>query len=230
MRPIVRSLFTALCLGAAATALADDTAKPADAATPEVPKVAYVNMTTSKGDILLELNGEKAPITVANFLAYVEDEHFNGLIFHRIMKDFMIQGGGFTPDMQQRATKKPIKLEADNGLTNARGTIAMARTGDPNSATSQFFINVVDNGFRLDPIPGRSQGYAVFGQVVAGMDVVDAIRDVPVGPDMRGEPSKPREVVTIETTVRLDEAEAKKIIEAEKAAQQKEEGTGAPAE
>lgn len=226
MRSIVRSLFTALCLGAAATALADDTAKPADAATPEVPAVAYVNLSTSKGDILLELNGEKAPISTANFLSYVDDKHYDGLIFHRVIPNFMIQGGGFTPDMKERDVKAPIKNEWKNGLKNSRGAIAMARTQVHDSATSQFFINVVDNPFLDQPRDGAA--YAVFGQVVAGMDTVDAIREVPTG-NKGMHQNVPTEAVVINSATRIDEAEAKKIIEAEKA-KTKTEGTGAPAE
>jgi peptidyl-prolyl cis-trans isomerase A (cyclophilin A) len=128
----------------------------------------------------LELDPTKAPKTVANFLSYVKDKHYDGTVFHRVIDGFMIQGGGFTPDMQQKPTKGPIELEARNGLKNDRGTIAMARTGNPNSATSQFFINVVNNDMLNAPNPDGF-GYAVFGKVVAGMDVVDKIRAVATG-------------------------------------------------
>jgi peptidyl-prolyl cis-trans isomerase A (cyclophilin A) len=131
------------------------------------------------GDIVLELNAEKAPKTVENFLQYVKDGHYDGLVFHRVIPGFMIQGGGFSADMQQKATRAPIVLEATNGLKNERGTIAMARTNVPDSATSQFFINVVDNAMLNATGPGN--GYAVFGKVTAGMDVVDKIRAVPTG-------------------------------------------------
>ena len=143
---------------------------------PENPKVL---IKTSMGDITVELFQDKAPITVKNFLAYVEDKHYDGTVFHRVIKDFMIQGGGFEPGMKEKATKAPIKNEASNGLSNMRGTLAMARTSDPDSATAQFFINTVDNDFlnRSD----RSAGYAVFGKVVDGMDVVDKIRAVQTG-------------------------------------------------
>jgi len=134
-------------------------------------------METSKGTIKLELDGDKAPTTVANFLAYVDDKHYDGTIFHRVIEDFMIQGGGFEAGMKQKKNKPPIKNEAPNGLSNRRGTIAMARTNDLHSATSQFFINTGDN----DSLDGRSSPYCVFGQVVDGMDVVDAIRSVPTG-------------------------------------------------
>ena len=132
-----------------------------------------VRLVTSMGDIVLELDAEKAPKSVANFEQYVKEGHYNGTVFHRVIPNFMVQGGGFTPDMQQKPTHHPIPLEANNGLNNTRGTVAMARTGDPNSATAQFFINVKDNGF-LD----QGDGYAVFGKVVSGMDVVRKIEGV----------------------------------------------------
>jgi len=137
-----------------------------------------VKLQTTEGDIRIELNAEKAPKTVANFLQYVKSGHYNGVIFHRVIGNFMIQTGGYDAKLNQRPVKAPIPLESGNGLGNLRGTIAMARTNDPNSATSQFFINVVDN-FNLDADVGRiGTGYAVFGQVVEGMDVVDKIRAV----------------------------------------------------
>ncbi len=139
-----------------------------------------VKLQTSLGDVVLELRADKAPATVANFVQYVKDGHYDGTVFHRVIDGFMIQGGGFTADMQQKATRAPIALEANNGLKNDRGTIAMARTGNPNSATSQFFINVVDNANLNAPRPD-GHGYAVFGRVVAGMDVIDKIRTVPTG-------------------------------------------------
>ncbi len=138
-----------------------------------------VSLETSLGTIKLELNAEKAPITVENFVQYVEDGHYNGLVFHRVIPGFMIQGGGFTPDMTQLDTRDPIKHESTNQLSNRPGTIAMARTRDPNSATSQFFINTADNR-RLDGVPGRP-GYTVFGKVTDGMDVVEAISKVETG-------------------------------------------------
>ncbi len=139
-----------------------------------------VRLQTSMGDIVVELSPDKAPATVANFLQYARDGHYDGTIFHRVIGNFMIQGGGFGADMQQKRTRDPIALEARNGLRNDRGTIAMARTGNPNSATSQFFINVVDNAGLNAPSPD-GHGYAVFGRVVQGMDVVDKIRAVPTG-------------------------------------------------
>lgn len=138
-----------------------------------------VKLTTNHGEIVIELNSEKAPNTVANFIQYVESGFYDGTIFHRVIENFMIQGGGFTEDFQQKTTKKPIDNEANNGLANSRGSIAMARTSDPHSATAQFFINTVDNSFLNFRAETMSDwGYAVFGEVVEGMDVVDAIRKV----------------------------------------------------
>ena len=137
-----------------------------------------VKLATSAGEIVLELQAAKAPKSVENFLAYVKKGHYNGTIFHRVIPGFMIQGGGFTKDMVQKATKPPIPLESGNGLMNSRGAIAMARTSDPNSATSQFFINVVDNPNLDKSFASDGMGYAVFGAVVEGMDVVDKIRYV----------------------------------------------------
>ncbi len=134
---------------------------------------------TTKGSFTLEMFPEKAPITVENFLTYVDDGFFDGTIFHRVIPGFMIQGGGFTEDMQQKSTRDTIKNEADNGLKNERGALSMARTQDINSATSQFFLSLVDNPF-LDH-GGRDFGYAVFARVVDGMDVVDEIAKVPTG-------------------------------------------------
>lgn len=139
-----------------------------------------VRMTTSMGDIVLEVYPDKAPKTVDNFLQYVGDKHYDGTIFHRVMDGFMIQGGGFTPDMQQKPTRAPVPLEATNGLKNDRGTIAMARTGNPNSATAQFFINVVNNTMLNAPNPD-GHGYTVFGKVIQGMDTVDKIKGVATG-------------------------------------------------
>ena len=141
-----------------------------------------IKLTTNHGVMLLDLNAAKAPKTVANFLAYVAAGHYDGTIFHRVIKDFMIQGGGMEPGMNQKKTSAPIENEAANGLRNRRGSIAMARTGDPHSATAQFFINTVDNGFLDFKSPsGQGWGYCVFGEVVEGMDVVDKIRAVRTG-------------------------------------------------
>jgi len=139
-----------------------------------------VKFTTTAGEFVLELDPVKAPKTVANFLRYVEDKHYDGTVFHRVMGNFMIQGGGFTPELQQKPTREPVALEATNGLKNDRGTVAMARTSNPNSATAQFFINVVDNQGLNAPSPD-GYGYTVFGKVVSGMDVVDKIRQAPTG-------------------------------------------------
>jgi len=155
-----------------------------------------VIMTTSKGDIKIELFKDKAPITVENFLSYVNDGFYNGTIFHRVIPNFMIQGGGFTPDFTQKPTKPPIKNEAKNGLKNEKGTLAMARTQVVDSATSQFFINLVDNSFLDNGV--RDYGYAVFGKVTDGMDVVEKIAAVPTGnKGMYGD--VPQEDVVIES-------------------------------
>ena len=166
------TLVGLLSLFAAAAASAGD-ASPASAN-------VHVIMTTSEGTIELELDHDKAPLSVGNFLTYVDSGHYNGTVFHRVIRDFMIQGGGFTADMRQKATLPPVKNEADNGLQNLRGTIAMARTRSVDSATSQFFINVKDNHFLDHGV--RDFGYAVFGRVVKGMDVVDRIATTPTGP------------------------------------------------
>ncbi|UZD56262.1 peptidylprolyl isomerase [Caldimonas aquatica] len=148
------------------------------AATISVASAQTVRLNTTAGDIVVQLDAAKAPKTVENFLAYVKAGHYDGTIFHRVIDGFMIQGGGFTPDMKQKPTQPPIPLESRNGLSNQRGTLAMARTMDPNSATAQFFINVSDNAF-LDAANARDgHGYAVFGKVVQGMEVVDKIKSV----------------------------------------------------
>ena len=141
-----------------------------------------VKFATSAGDIVVELDAAKAPKTVANFVEYVKAGHYDGTIFHRVIPNFMIQGGGMTPDMKEKATRAPIPLESGNGLDNVRGTLAMARTMDPNSATAQFFINIADNEFLDYKAPSANGwGYCVFGKVVEGQDVVDRIKDVPTG-------------------------------------------------
>ena len=154
--------------------------KPAQSASAVPAGNPRVSLQTSKGTIVIELYADKAPKTVKNFLDYVKAGFYNGTIFHRVIPNFMIQGGGFTPDMTEKPTRPPIQNEADNGLQNQRGTLAMARTPDPNSASAQFFVNVVNNNslnFRSKTTEGW--GYAVFGNVVEGMDVVDAIVQVP---------------------------------------------------
>ena len=145
-------------------------------------KHPIVLLKTTKGDIKLELYPEKAPATVKNFLAYASEGFYNGTVFHRVIDGFMIQGGGFTKDMQQKPTKAPVANEADNGLKNEKGTIAMARTSDPNSATAQFFINVADNSFlNFTSKTPQGYGYCVFGKVIEGMDIVDSIKKVKTG-------------------------------------------------
>lgn len=158
-----------------------------------------VVLETTKGNITVELYAEEAPISVENFLAYVDAGHFDGTVFHRVIPGFMIQGGGFSEDMRQKPTRDPIKNEADNGLKNERGTLAMARTSDIHSATAQFFVNVADNAF-LDH-GGRDFGYAVFGRVSEGMDVVDEIVRVPTG-SKAGHQDVPVEPVVIRTARR----------------------------
>lgn len=176
----------AVMAGAAVRPQQGQPEKPAQPATPTPPTEskpvpetapAYVKLTTTLGDIYLELNTEKAPISTANFLSYTEKGHYDGTIFHRVIPNFMIQGGGFDADMNQKRTEKGIKNEWQNGLKNVRGSVAMARLGNqPDSATSQFFINVADNAALDTPRDGA--GYAVFGRVVSGMDVVEKIKNV----------------------------------------------------
>ncbi len=182
-----KSLMIAALFAAASLAVAP-------AAHAKKAKAPKVEVKTSMGTIIVKLNPKKAPLSVANFLQYAQDGFFNGTIFHRVIDGFMIQGGGLTPDMEKKKTRAPIKLEAGNGLSNKRGTVAMARTGDPNSATAQFFFNVVDNP-RLDTVGG---GYAVFGKVSKGMDVVDKIKAVKTG-TTGDRPNVPVQAVTIES-------------------------------
>jgi peptidyl-prolyl cis-trans isomerase A (cyclophilin A) len=167
-------LVPALLLTGTALAQGKDTKAASAGAAPRV------QLVTSEGTLTLELDAAKAPRTVANFLEYVRAGFYGGTVFHRVIDNFMIQGGGFTQDMKQKPTRAPIAAESTNGLKNARGTIAMARTSDPNSATSQFFINVVDNP-RLDHPSFDGTGYTVFGRVVEGMEIVDKIKAAPTG-------------------------------------------------
>ncbi len=170
----------------------------------EKPKISdrvYIKMTTSMGGIVLELNQEKAPISTENFVRYTKSGHYDGTIFHRVMSTFMIQGGGFDTEMNQKSVSDPIKNEWQNGLKNDRGTIAMARTSDPDSATSQFFINVVDNGALDQPRGGAA--YAVFGKVLHGMDVVDKIKMVKTT-SKKGHQNVPVDNVVIQTVKVLD--------------------------
>lgn len=172
-------------------------------------KLVYIQMKTSKGDIFIELNNELAPISTKNFVTYAEDEYYDGTIFHRVISNFMIQGGGFEKDMKKKETREGIENEWKNGLSNKRGTIAMARLGgQANSGTSQFFINVADNAFLDTPRDGS--GYAVFGKVVKGMDVVDAIRVVPTS--RRGQMGDvPVEPIIIEKVTVLEPAKAEEL-------------------
>lgn len=163
-----------------------------------------VRITTNLGAIDLLLDEAKAPQTVANFLQYVDDGFYKGTIFHRVIQGFMIQGGGFSEDLQQKATRAPVVNEANNGLTNDRGTIAMARTNDPHSATAQFFINHIDNPYlnhRSETV--RGWGYTVFGKVTDGMDVVDKIAEVKTGPKGPFGSDVPQETVSIVSINRI---------------------------
>lgn len=182
----------------------------------EAPRVL---LETSLGTIELELDAEKAPLSTENFLGYVRDGYYDGLIFHRVIPTFMIQGGGFTQEMQKKETRAPIKNEATNGLRNDRGTVAMARTGVVDSATAQFFINVVDNGFlnhrSTNP---REYGYAVFGKVISGMDVVNKIRNVPTGRAGPFPRDVPQEMVVITRASVVGEEPAEEKPAAEKPA------------
>jgi peptidyl-prolyl cis-trans isomerase A (cyclophilin A)/peptidyl-prolyl cis-trans isomerase B (cyclophilin B) len=158
-----------------------------------------VEMKTNLGTVTIELAADKAPATVENFLRYVKDGFYQGTIFHRVIPGFMIQGGGFTPDYAQKPTRDPVRNEANNGLRNLTGTIAMARTNNPHSATAQFFINVVDNGFLDHTAPtGRGWGYCVFGRVTKGMEVAQAITDLPTGAAGPFPSDVPRKAVVIE--------------------------------
>jgi cyclophilin family peptidyl-prolyl cis-trans isomerase len=193
-------LFSALILTIAqaaappATPTAASAPKPAPTPTPITGPV--VEITTSVGVIKVALDAEKAPITVDNFLKYVRAGFYDGTVFHRVMPGFMIQGGGMTPDLKEKPARPAIRNEARNGLRNSRGTIAMARLNEPNSATSQFFINVKDNAF-LDYAGESNPGYAVFGKVAEGQDTVDKIRKVATG-NAGGHQNVPTQAVVIE--------------------------------
>ncbi|WP_448650139.1 peptidylprolyl isomerase [Pseudomonas fluorescens] len=186
-------LFAANLMAATATA-------PAKPVAPAKSSAPHVLITTTNGEIEIELDPVKAPISTKNFLAYVDKGFYTNTIFHRVIPGFMVQGGGFTAQMSQKPTEAPIKNEASNGLHNVRGTLSMARTNDPNSATSQFFINVADNAF-LDP--GRDAGYAVFAKVVKGMDVVDVIVNSQTT-TKQGMQNVPIDPVVIKSAKRID--------------------------
>ena len=185
MKSITRMLIGIVCLSVSSHALAQP---------------QKVLIKTSMGEITVELDADKAPLSVANFLAYVDAGFYDGTIFHRVIPDFMIQGGGLDANMEKKSTREPVENEAKNGLKNVRGSIAMARTGDPHSATAQFFINLKDNVFLNQS--GNRWGYAVFGRVDEGMDVVDAIAAVDTG-SRSGRRDVPRETVLIESIKRL---------------------------
>ena len=186
-------LIAALCLFASLAAAADP----------------QVELKTNMGSIVVELDSEKAPLTVANFLQYVKEGQYDGTLFHRVIPGFMIQGGGLGADFGEKRTRKPVRNEAANGLKNAVGTIAMARTADPHSATAQFFINVADNDFLNFRFPTQEgYGYTVFGKVVKGMDVVDRIIKLPTGPGPAPHANVPLKPVVIESA-RLVEAATK---------------------
>ena len=186
-----KSLMLCLSILLSSAVIAEGTAVPN-------PQVV---IKTSEGDITLRLFADKAPVTVENFLTYVDSGYYNGTIFHRVISNFMIQGGGFGPDMVQKATADPIVNESKNRLHNTRGTIAMARTNDPDSATSQFFINQRSN-LTLDWAPGR-EGYTVFGEVIGGMDIVDFIATAPTG-RAGGMSDVPQEAIVITEVVRQE--------------------------
>ena len=192
MKKLITACAVALLLAANSTVFASN------------PKV---RMETTKGVVVIELYPDKAPKTVENFLRYVNEGKYDGTIFHRVIKRFMNQGGGFTPDFKKVETFAPIKNEADNGLKNKRGTIAMARTGDPHSATNQFFVNTVDNAFldHTSKTP-RGWGYCVFATVVDGMDVMDRIAKVPTGAKGPFQQDVPQEEILIQKVSVIEEA------------------------
>jgi len=192
--------FTSLCLLISSVNAANDVT------------LKQVKIETSEGNIVLELDITRAPLSVLNFMKYVRSGFYDGTIFHRVIKNFMIQGGGFTPEMERKQPNAPIRNEADNGLKNIRGTIAMARTNDPHSATAQFFINVTDNPFlnHSSKTP-RGWGYAVFGKVIKGMNVVDKIRNQRTGPNGPFPSDVPVKMVLIHKATIIGEKPAAKV-------------------
>ena len=192
-------LCAAVLLACSCSRGGEEAPKKEAAAVPQA-RSPVVEIKTTKGTIVVELYSDKAPKTVANFLSYVDKGFYNGTIFHRVIPDFMIQGGGYTGDRQRKDTGAPVQNEANNGLKNLSGTVAMARTSDPNSATSQFFINAKDNAF-LDFKNDSPQGwgYAVFGKVIEGMDVVHAIEHAPTSDQGGAFANMPQDQVTIES-------------------------------
>lgn len=209
------AVFAAVAFVQPSTTNASDQPTATEPATPVTPeevqedKMVYVSLDTTKGTMYLALNETKAPITVANFLSYVDDGFYNDTIFHRVMEGFMIQGGGFEEGLKKKATKDEIKNEWKNGLKNMRGTIAMARLGNqPDSASSQFFINLADNGFLDQPRDGA--GYAVFGHLVKGEDVLDAIGSAPTSPQgMHG--NVPVNTIKINVATRISDEKAAEL-------------------
>lgn len=210
---LVWCIACAICVIVAPVSAQD---KPEVADSPPSDKV-YVKIATTLGDFILELDHEKAPKTVDNFLAYVDDGFYSGTLFHRIIKNFMIQGGGMTPDYTEKDTNSPIVNEADNGLKNVFGTVAMARLNNPHSATSQFFINVADNGFLNYRNKATAPGYCVFGSVIDGLDTIEAIRNTPVHKDSRADKTQLAAAdtpVILNKATRVDPAEIKDIVKA----------------
>lgn len=185
-------LLAAFLLGS--TAMAEE---PRKKRTPRIPTFPVIEMDTTAGMMVLELDGRKAPLTVKNFVEYARSGHYDGTIFHRVIGDFMIQGGGYDADLAEKPTRAPIPNESGNGLKNNRGTIAMARLNDPHSATAQFYINLVDNNM-LDPNEKR-WGYAVFGEVIEGLEVLDAIGAVETGAKDSFPSDVPVETITIKS-------------------------------
>lgn len=200
LKPILLTCVFFLFVSGQALAENPSTAEGASGENMMSTNMPRVRLKTNLGDIVIELDQAKAPNTVSNFLAYVNEGFYNGTIFHRVIDGFMVQGGGFTPDFQKKETRAPIENEANNGLKNEIGTVAMARTNQPHSATSQFFINVVNNDFlNFHSQTPRGWGYAVFGKVVEGMNVVDAIRHTPTGPGGPFRQDVPQTPVIIES-------------------------------
>ena len=208
---VAETLATTPAVSAAKSAATTAVAAEPVAVAPAVVVKPQVKFITTMGDIIIELESERAPKSVANFLMYVKGGQYNDTVFHRVIPTFMIQGGGYTKNLSYKSTLDPIENEASNGLSNLRGTVAMARQDDPNSATTQFFINVVDNKF-LNFNLGGSPGYAVFARVISGMDVVDKIRAVKTDSLTPGFADKPLEPVIIQTAVVFDpNAESKPV-------------------
>lgn len=207
------ALLSALIIGSFSPLIAEESSAPATTEVVEVVEEGvelqdqknltfYVNMETNFGPIILELDASRAPNTVGNFIEYLNESYYDGLIFHRVIDGFMVQGGGFDESLTQKKSRIPVNIESDNGLKNDRGSIAMARSADPNSATSQFFINLVDNDFLNYPAHD-GYGYTVFGRVISGMEVVDKMAKVPVEPKGAHQ-HMPTEVIKIERATLIE--------------------------